>query len=112
MLTCSTEHRVREDTDLRGNLQAPWRERVQERHPPMHKELVELHSDNHCPLHSTQHMSKAYQWLHCCSWSHSKCGRVERRGWGYLKKWVQIRVRTGRRKEGRSLEPKIRCAIG
>ena len=54
MLTCSTEHRGSEDTNLRQNLQGPWGERVQERHPPMHKELVELHSDNHCPLHNTQ----------------------------------------------------------
>ena len=43
MLTCSTEHRGREDTDLRGNLQGPWRERAQERHLPMHMELVELY---------------------------------------------------------------------
>ena len=26
MLTCSTEHRGREGTDLRGNLQGPWGE--------------------------------------------------------------------------------------
>ena len=110
MLTCSTEHRGREDTDLRGNLQGPWGERAQERHPPMHMELVGLHSDNHCPLHNTQHTNKAYQWLHCCPRSHSKCGWVERRGWGHFKGWV--RIRGWRWNEGRSLGPKIGCAVG
>ena len=43
MLTCSTEHRGREDTDLRGNLQGPWRKRAQA-HPPMHMELVGLYN--------------------------------------------------------------------
>ena len=54
MLICSTKHRGREDTDLRGNLKGPWGESVQERHPLMHMELVELHSDNQYPLHNIQ----------------------------------------------------------
>ena len=110
MLTCSTEHRGtqrREETDPRGSLQEHG-ERVCKEGTLRCTGNRWSCSDNHCPPHSK---SRAYQ-LCRWPWSHSKCGWVQKRGWGHLKGRVQISVRRGRWKEGRSQWPRIGCAVG